>query len=1254
MVTKINPSAEISNLIDPDDIDETIINKDGLLLSLSEKGFLFCRKNYQNALPENTWNEILPKIVEQKISKMIDDLKLEKTFKEEKPKILENFTKSWSDYILEKSSFMTPQKSDKLRVFFTNDQDISYFFLKKKEIVSMVHVPQNEKKVVLSFLSEESKNNNQDISVDFQIVTRMEKFLESFEERVTIYARSEDDWRNPKNIKELLLNGVQEMEKHLKPGLNIQFWEYLFNVETVKFEEIYAAFLIKIVVLSFGEEEIMTRERKEPYDLLFLSNVDDSYIFSKYQFFLSDIRNEALKFFQEINDIMIVNQRKNLIYMHMVCDKLFEKLIETVNACLDLNEAKNLDKDLKEVLVEVLEYLKKIFLALIIKDFYKLLQNYRKNLTLRKELIFGCDCESFSYNFLRKKKNEMLRRFHPDKLNLSEAAELAYEINILFDGFEKANHDNQHELLETKGDNFKYLSTVYKNSSELKQYNLFHAKQCYYDACLIADRKKILAKQVTLRRKLAEVTLAMEKNFEFRYYLFFGMFLVGKWEKRQNPSPDEQKVLLNEKRTYQEMVNRIIEKLKVSTETSVIVYQESNQINCYLCKKELLEISNLVSLNEENDLVLREVTPKRMEDLLSLQANCNFGIKAAVAGIAGASLGLGIGGFQISMAAAGGVGLKAGMVATFGGVLGPIVLGIGLVASIGVGIWLIKRNYDSYQRHKELEAIMNDFNERLSKSFDMIKQGMFHEFLELFSKEFKYELPKTKSKRLFEYDRSESKSKFLKISYKEFGENLLEIGLRPDVILYLLLQIFEALTNLDLSAIKDKQVTSSDIHNIAIEILEVIRAPSKPDTLNGLLDAKAEEFDSIIKNKDNAKVSESLSFKEKLYCKWYGIPPEHIKSSKRMLIKNRLENHRVLSYFNYSILRIFLNLEEFIESLDSQNILYGTIKKCITYYKSITKYEFFCEFIMDSKIELMRNLVYAFSDNARIEEFENLLKKSSTNNENANISEKEQILRLLSAIDYGDCKINNLPIENNEKFFILSINGGGLRGIIPLVFLSEIEKRSKRFIARSFNLIGGPSIGSIISGGLVISVIDSDGTKRPKFLASQLLHQLLFKNDRIFRKKFFKLSSKYDSKSLEELLIEFFGDAKMEEAITHLMIPTCVRDKTRFFTNKNSKHMIRKLTLASSSAPTYFPPQVIDGEEMVDAGVTTNNLTLDLYNYAVNDLKIDPKNIVVVSLGTGIMNGTLPQGLFGWATNGLNYAINAQVCLLWILMFFYI
>ena len=55
---------------------------------------------------------------------------------------------------------MTSQKSDKLRLFFNNDRDISYFFLKKKEKVSMVYLPKIEKKV---FLSEASNNNNKDM-----------------------------------------------------------------------------------------------------------------------------------------------------------------------------------------------------------------------------------------------------------------------------------------------------------------------------------------------------------------------------------------------------------------------------------------------------------------------------------------------------------------------------------------------------------------------------------------------------------------------------------------------------------------------------------------------------------------------------------------------------------------------------------------------------------------------------------------------------------------------------------------------------------------------------------------------------------------------------------------------------------------------------------------------------------------------------------------------------------------------------------
>ncbi len=68
------------------------------------------------------------------------------------------------------------------------------------------------------------------------------------------------------------------------------------------------------------------------------------------------------------------------------------------------------------------------------------------------------------------------------------------------------------------------------------------------------------------------------------------------------------------------------------------------------------------------------------------------------------------------------------------------------------------------------------------------------------------------------------------------------------------------------------------------------------------------------------------------------------------------------------------------------------------------------------------------------------------------------------------------------SYSILALDGGGIRGIIPCMVLNEIEKRSQRPIAESFDLVAGTSTGGILAAGLVIG---KDG--KPVFSAEQLL-----------------------------------------------------------------------------------------------------------------------------------------------------------------------
>jgi uncharacterized protein len=64
----------------------------------------------------------------------------------------------------------------------------------------------------------------------------------------------------------------------------------------------------------------------------------------------------------------------------------------------------------------------------------------------------------------------------------------------------------------------------------------------------------------------------------------------------------------------------------------------------------------------------------------------------------------------------------------------------------------------------------------------------------------------------------------------------------------------------------------------------------------------------------------------------------------------------------------------------------------------------------------------------------------------------------------------------------LSIDGGGIRGLIPALVLAEIEKRIARAVAECFDLIAGTSTGGILALGFA----RDDGNGKPKYAAKDL------------------------------------------------------------------------------------------------------------------------------------------------------------------------
>jgi len=125
---------------------------------------------------------------------------------------------------------------------------------------------------------------------------------------------------------------------------------------------------------------------------------------------------------------------------------------------------------------------------------------------------------------------------------------------------------------------------------------------------------------------------------------------------------------------------------------------------------------------------------------------------------------------------------------------------------------------------------------------------------------------------------------------------------------------------------------------------------------------------------------------------------------------------------------------------------------------------------------------------------------------------------------------------------VLSIDGGGIRGVIPATVLAEIETRTQARIAELFDLIAGTSTGGVIALGLVKP--SSDDETRPQFAASELVDLYEKEGHRIFARSPWHhlvaldnlLDEKYESVGIESVLKQYFGDVPLSKAVTETLI----------------------------------------------------------------------------------------------------------------------
>jgi len=234
---------------------------------------------------------------------------------------------------------------------------------------------------------------------------------------------------------------------------------------------------------------------------------------------------------------------------------------------------------------------------------------------------------------------------------------------------------------------------------------------------------------------------------------------------------------------------------------------------------------------------------------------------------------------------------------------------------------------------------------------------------------------------------------------------------------------------------------------------------------------------------------------------------------------------------------------------------------------------------------------------------------------------------------------NRFRRRQRGRFTILSIDGGGIRGLIPARVLARLEQLLREHdpeatLAGSFDLIVGTSTGGLITLGLTMPSRDG----RPVMEATDIAElfsgpeaRRIFTRPRVLELPVVAtlsglLDPKYRPTSLRRVLASRFGDAVLGDALTRTMVSTydMYARKPRFF--KSWRPDAIEVTaidagVATAAAPTYFPP-FDDGAQgaLVDGGVFLNNPTLAGIVEAVKHAEAGPlraHDTFVVSLGTG-------------------------------------
>ena len=245
------------------------------------------------------------------------------------------------------------------------------------------------------------------------------------------------------------------------------------------------------------------------------------------------------------------------------------------------------------------------------------------------------------------------------------------------------------------------------------------------------------------------------------------------------------------------------------------------------------------------------------------------------------------------------------------------------------------------------------------------------------------------------------------------------------------------------------------------------------------------------------------------------------------------------------------------------------------------------------------------------------------------------------ALELGFAKA--LPPSEREQR-ILALTGGGMRGLFSAAVLQKIEDLKKRSCRDMFTIFAGTSIGGILAIGLAAGVE-----------ASRLREAIRDHGPAVFRPRkstrgwnvFNLFTSPYAQVPLQDAIKDILGekaDMTLEEIETPLIVTAVEHNRAiaKLFVSKplagpedNLSIKLVDAALATSAAPTYFPPHRIDDRVYLDGGLIANAPDLVAAQKCVDVLSTRLQDLFILSIGTAAKDSrgdvdVKAPGRFGW------------------------